>query len=430
LSQTETPATPRPPAPASAVRRFRGWFWQPPRAHGEIEAERRVSFLELFYDLVYVVVIAQAARELAGSTSVRGYLEFLVVFSVVWIAWANGTLYYELHGREDGRTRTFVFIQMAILALLAVFTGRAAGETGAAFAVVLIGYFAVMTWLWYTVRRQDRPEYMAGTARYLTAMVVSIVVLTISVVLSADARLILWAALSAGWLTFILAFGWLSRRSSAMGIVPTDSMVERFDLLVIIVLGEVVTGVVNGLAGADKDPVTLATGFVALMVGFGLWWIFFDVGGRRLPRLDGLAVNAWVEAHLPIAIAIVGAGAAMVGLIEHAHEPRTPAATAWLLAGSVALLLVALGLMTRTLADYQRHVVIYRPLAVMMVAAAVLALLVGSLQPAPWLLALLLTAILAAVWLFAVIRLFKTGTWTASDESVMAETAPEPPAAA
>ena len=90
----------------------------------------RVSFLELFYDLVYVVVIAQAAHELAGSVSLRGYLEFLIVFGVIWVAWANGTLYYELHGREDGRTRTYVFLQMAILALLAVFTGKAASDTG------------------------------------------------------------------------------------------------------------------------------------------------------------------------------------------------------------------------------------------------------------------------------------------------------------
>ena len=67
--------------------------------------------------------------------------------------------------------------------------------------------------------------------------------------------------------------------------------------------------------------------------------------------------------------------------------------------------------MTRTLADYDRHAVIYRPLAFVMAGAAGLALLVGWLQPAAWLLALLLAAILAAVWLFAVVRLFKTGTW-------------------
>ena len=265
--------------------------------------------------------------------SLRGYLEFLIVFAVIWVAWANGTLYYELHGREDGRTRTYVFIQMAILALLAVFTGKAASDTGTAFAVVLVAFLVVMTWLWYTVRRQDRPEYRASTARYLAAMLVSIVVIAISAVLPTDARLIVWAAFSAGWLVLMLVFGWMSRRGSVTGIVPTDAMVERFDLLIIIVLGEVVTGVVNGLAGAEHDAVTLATGFVALVVGFGLWWIFFDVGGRRQPRFDGLAVNLWMEAHLPIAIAIVGAGAAMIGLIEHAHEPQTPAATAWLLAG-------------------------------------------------------------------------------------------------
>ncbi len=401
-------------ARASGIRSFRDWFWRPPRAHGEIEAERRVSFLELFSDLVYVVVISQAARELASSVSVRGYLEFLVVFGVIWVAWANGTLYYELHGREDGRTRTFVFIQMAILALLAVFTGGAAGETGTAFAVVYMAFLGVMTWLWYAVRRQDRPEYMAATARYITAMVVSLLVFAASAVLPTDARLVVWAGFTVGWLALMLLFGRNTRRGSVTGIVPTDAMVERFDLLVIIVLGEVVVGVVNGLSGADHDPVTLATGLLALMVGFGLWWIFFDVGGRRRPRLDGIAVNAWMEAHLPIAVAIVGAGAAMVGLIEHAHDPQTPAAIAWLLSGSVALALVALGLMTRTLADYRRHAAIYGPLAVVMVAAAGVALLVGWWRPTPWLLTLLLAAILAAIWLFAVVRLFKTGTWTAS----------------
>ena len=209
----------------------------------------------------------------------------------------------------------------------------------------------------------------------------------------------------------MLVFGWSSRRGAVTGIVPTDAMVERFDLLIIIVLGEVVTGVVNGLAGAEQDPLTLATGFVALLVGFGLWWIFFDVGGRRLPRRDGLSVNLWMTAHLPIAVAIVGAGAAMIGLIEHAHEPQTPGGTAWLLTGSVALVLIALALITRTLADYHRHLVIFRPLALAMVGASGLAVLVGWWRPAAWLLALLLVAILAAVWGFAVVRLFTTGTW-------------------
>ena len=111
------------------MRRFRQSWWLPPRPHGEVLEDRTVSFLELFYDLVYVVVIAQAAHTLAVDVSWGGVIDFTIVFGLIWIAWINGTLYYELHGREDSRTRFFVFVQMLLLALLAVYTGDAAGDT-------------------------------------------------------------------------------------------------------------------------------------------------------------------------------------------------------------------------------------------------------------------------------------------------------------
>jgi low temperature requirement protein LtrA len=73
--------------------RFKRWFWRPPRAHGEVIADRQVSNLELFYDLVYVAVLGQAAHHLVDHVSIRGLAEFAVVFALIWIAWINGTLY-------------------------------------------------------------------------------------------------------------------------------------------------------------------------------------------------------------------------------------------------------------------------------------------------------------------------------------------------
>src|SRR3954451_2964845 len=105
-------------------------FWQPPRAHGEVIEDRSVSFLELFYDLVYVVVISQATHALAANVSWVGVGRFAVIFGMIWIAWLNGTLYQDLHGRDDGRSRVFVFAQMMLLALLAVYTADAAGASG------------------------------------------------------------------------------------------------------------------------------------------------------------------------------------------------------------------------------------------------------------------------------------------------------------
>jgi low temperature requirement protein LtrA len=99
---------------------------------------------------------------------------------MIWLAWVNGSLYVELHGRQDGRTRFFVFVQMAILVLLAVFTGGAAADDGRAFAITYAVFLAVNAWLWLSVRRRDRPEFMAVTGAWLILMAISIVVVLVS----------------------------------------------------------------------------------------------------------------------------------------------------------------------------------------------------------------------------------------------------------
>lgn len=221
------------------VRQFRNWFWRPPRAHGEVVRNRVVSPVELLYDLVYVVVIAQAAHTLAVDVSAVRFAQFAVIFGMIWVGWVNGSLYLDLHGREDGRTRSFVFVQMGILALLAVFTGGAATEDGPAFAFVYVAFLAVLTWLWISVRRYDAPEFMAVTRAYAIGMLASIAVILVSAFVSSEARLVLWALYSAGWIGGMLILGWLTRELEK-GASPTHSTVERFGLYTIIVLGEVI----------------------------------------------------------------------------------------------------------------------------------------------------------------------------------------------
>ena len=236
-------------------RRFKRWLWRPPRAHGEIIAGRTVSFLELFYDLVYVAVIAQAAHHLTEHVSVRGFAEFAVVFALIWTAWVNGSLYLELHGREDGRTRNIVFVEMGVLVLLAVFTADAADESGRGFALVYATFLAISTWLWNTVRRQDRrdhPEFLALTGRYVIGMGVAVVVMFASAFLPVEPRLLVWAGVVIVWILGMVLVG-RSEVGFNRGVPPTDSLVERFGLFTIIVLGEFVFGVVEGLSAAERD---------------------------------------------------------------------------------------------------------------------------------------------------------------------------------
>jgi low temperature requirement protein LtrA len=396
------------------ARRFKRWFWRPPRAHGDTIPDRTVSALELFYDLVFVAVIGQAAHHLAEHVSLRGSVDFAVVFAMIWIAWVNGTTYLEIHGREDGRTRTVVFVQMGILALLAVFTAEATGADGQAFAFVYTALLGFLTWLWYVVNRQDRvdrPEFEPVTRRYVTGTGASAAVIFASAVLPAEPRLVVWAAFAIGWMVLLLLQLGRTLVSLHLHLSPTDSLVERFGLFAIIVLGEVVFGVVDGMSIAEQDLKTVSTGLLSLLVGFGFWWMYFDVIGRRLPRDNPLTLATWLLSHFPITLSIAAGGAAMVSLIEHAHDPSTPPETAWLLTGAVAVGLLAVIVAARTLVDAERLSSVYRPLSWALGAGAAAALVVGWLRPAPWLLAALLVAIMSVIWLFLVSRFIGADAW-------------------
>jgi len=403
------------PAPR-AKSQFKRWLTAPPRPHGEIDKERSVSYLELFYDLVYVAVITQIANRLTGDISIRGFVEFAIVFALLWIAWINGSLYVELHGREDGRTRLLVFAQMAIIALLAVFAQDGAGSQGTPFALVYAGFLALMTWHWNIVRdqdRADRPEFLAVTKFYVVGMLISTLVIAGSAFLPTDARLIVWAIFSIGWIAAIQYASGREREGVGEGVAPTASLVERVAGFTIIVLGEVIFGVVEGLSGSQRDLLTVGTGMVALVIGFGQWWIYFDLVGRRLPRGDRGVLSVWLLSHLPIQLAIAASGVAIVSLVEHAHDAATPVSTAWLLGGSVAIGLLALILTARSLEDAVRLDTVYRPLTLLLVAGAAIALLAGVVDPAPWILAALLVAILTGLWFVAIVRLIRAGAWLA-----------------
>jgi low temperature requirement protein LtrA len=78
-----------------------------------------------------------------------------------------------------------------------------------------------------------------------------------------------WAGLGVAWIVGITLAARASR--AGLGLTPTDSLVERFGQFIIIVLGEVVIGVVDGPSGAERDAKTIVTGMLALSMGFGFW---------------------------------------------------------------------------------------------------------------------------------------------------------------
>ena len=192
--------------------------------------------------------------------------------------------------------------------------------------------------------------------------------------------------------------------AQATAALITDALIDRFGTLTIIVLGETLTGVVAGLAREPVRGLTLATGLVAVVVGFGAWWTYFDFAGQRRPRPTPAASLQWMLSHLPLTAAIAAMGAAMVSLVDHAHGGRTPAATAWLLCAGAAVVLAASMLVAASLQAWHRDRGLYRPLALICAAVAAACLAIGAARPPPLLLGLALVVLLSIPWTFAVAR--------------------------
>jgi low temperature requirement protein LtrA len=158
------------------------------------------------------------------------------------------------------------------------------------------------------------------------------------------------------------------------------------------------------LAGEPVSGLTLAVGLVAVVVGFGAWWTYFDFAGQRHPRPEPAASLQWMLGHLPLTAAIAAMGAAMVSLVDHAHEGRTPAATAWVLCAGAAFVLGATMLLATSLPAWNGDRGVYQPLARTCAAVAGACLVLGAARPSPLILGLALVALLSIPWILAVAR--------------------------
>jgi hypothetical protein len=203
-------------------------LWQPPRPHGEQPRERTVGPLELFYDLVVVVLVAQAAHHLSGHLTWAGLREFAAVFTLTWIAWLNGSLHHELHGREDARGRSVFLLQIMVLVPLGAFIPEAGGARGTAFAADAAILFAVLAVLWHRAGRGDSPEYRRPSRLFVAGTAACVVVLAATAFMPDDTRVLAWLLLDVAYLAWFAASGrpMEPSRTAEPGVLPAWAVVS------------------------------------------------------------------------------------------------------------------------------------------------------------------------------------------------------------
>ncbi len=322
---------------------MRNRLFHKPKLHTALDGtEKKVSWLELFYDLIFVAAIIQLGNALSYSPSLGGALAFGALFIPIWIAWTAFTFYMNRFDIDDATHRGLVFIQMFSIGAMAICLPDVMEGDTRYFALSYVGVRLSQLALHYRTHRQV-PEARDLAKRWMQLLSVDIAAFTVA------------AFVPAPWSYIAMAIGALaslslpvSRASQVMtSRYPPDveHFSERYGLFTIIVLGESFVKVLTEASakGASNDVALMAA--LAIAITFALWWIYFDdVAGSNIKPKKRFAPFVWVYAHLPLTVAITGTGVAIKKFLFLIPAEAAPAKYRWLLCGMLALALVSVAL--------------------------------------------------------------------------------------
>ncbi|MBD2257611.1 low temperature requirement protein A [Pseudanabaena sp. FACHB-2040] len=372
-------------------------LWQPPtlRRDGEESEERRATWLELFYDLVFVAAIGELAHYLRDHLSGGGLMSFALFFFAIWWCWVGATFYATRFDNDAIPDRLLTFLQMGIVAAMAVNAhhGLEDGSVGFALCYVLFRGLLVVQ---YLIAGHFIAEARGLTTRYALGFGSSVMLWLASIFVPVPWRYVLWAV------GMLVDLGTpLTARKLVVLIPPSLTHIpERIGLFTIIVLGESIIAVVNGLEELQWSFEAGLTAFLGLSLAFSLWWLYFDsADGSPLQSMKRGQMTiglTWLYAHLPLAASLTAAGVGVGRMIENGPGMPPETAERWLLCGAIALslsVLAGIHWMTCTLGTprFRRVLSTYRLTA----AALILLLAVSGSQISSLNLVAILTLICA-----------------------------------
>ncbi len=306
--------------------------------------ERRATWLELFFDLVFVVAIAQLAHFLHHELTWAGIGGFAALFVPVWWLWIDFSYYADQFDIERGSYGYTMLGVMFGIIVLAMTIPNALHGGSAAFATIYAALRLVIIVLYIQAWRLV-PQSRELTARYTISFSIALVLWLISIFVPEPIRFVVWGIalfieISNGPITYVTI------RSVPAQVSHMD---ERFGLFVIIVLGEAIVAVATGVAGTQWQWQAILTGLGGFIVAVSLWRMYFE-------RADSSVINwalrgnkqallrsyVYGYSHFFVFAGIVATGVGIQSAIEAATKGSWTVEARAVLCGGLAVFLLGL----------------------------------------------------------------------------------------
>ena len=333
---------------SSGVRDFLASLRGPVSVYSEPEGiPRHATWLELFFDLVFIVAVAELGAFLRESISLVAILEYASLFILVWWTWVGFSYYADVFDTDDLFSQIALIVVMfgVIIMSQTIHDALHGGsfEFAAAFLVLRLLYIGLTVRGWYLTGGSDK-----FFSYWVTFSSLSTFVWALSLFYADPARFGLWTS------AFLLEIAGIGIVYLVFDTVPVQvsHFPERLGLFTILVLGETILAVAVGTEGADwflRSGITALAGF---LIAVTLWWLYFNnFDERTIDRVLGESELHWLHMRERMLVYVfghyfvfTGIGAAGIGLeaaIEaaiagHAIEP----AARVVLAGGIAAFLL------------------------------------------------------------------------------------------
>jgi low temperature requirement protein LtrA len=306
-----------------------------------LREEERVTPLELFFDLVFVLALTQCTALMSAKGTWEGLAQGLLVLGVLWWAWVGYAWLTSVVDPEEGAVRFVMFGAMAALLVAALCVPEAFDDHAllfaSAYAAVRVAHIAL-----FTMASRDDPALREATIGLAASTAAGVGLLVVASFTDGPAQVALWAAALS-----IDLIGPYLMNAEGWKLVP-GHYAERHGLIVIIALGESIVAIgVGSQAGVDAGVVAAAV--LGMAVAAALWWLYFDVvalvAARRLASAapgrerNAIARDAYSYFHLPMVAGIVLLALGLKKTLAHVEDPLETVPAVALLGGTSLYLL-------------------------------------------------------------------------------------------
>lgn len=243
-----------------------------PKTGSTHNQDRHATWLELFYDLIFVIAISQLTTFFSEDLTLMSLWQFVFLFFPIWWAWSGHTMYANRFEIDDSGHRVLTLIQVLGSLFIAVFIQEALLDESYLFACAYL-FIRLLLLAMYIRVYFLRPDSRGIIIHFLTGFSIGAAIWLISIFTPPPIRFYLWGL---SWLIELIT-PWTNHKRLKVVPINNTHLPERFGLFVIIVLGESILRITKAVSNLELwqflDEINAICSFILIVL---IWWIYFD----------------------------------------------------------------------------------------------------------------------------------------------------------